>query len=142
MSNTVMASTYLANTRVTLDSLVYAYGEGHPSDDRVGVWLDPAGLWRITFYLAHRQELDEYVRQGEAAQDALHEQLRRHSPALHQKLAAAKRTAGRDAVSQVRFQADWNSTHIIVQAAQRHKLTLDFRTAQAASLLGVSDPDV
>jgi len=45
-------------------------------------------------------------------------------------------------VSQVRFQADWNWHHIIVQAAQRHELTLDFRTAQAASLLGVSDPDV
>ena len=49
---------------------------------------------------------------------------------------------GRDAVSQVRFQADWNLNHIIVQATQRCEPALDFQTAQAASLLGVSDPGV
>jgi hypothetical protein len=32
--------------------------------------------------------------------------------------------------------------HIIVQAAQRREPTLDFQTPHAASLLGVSDPDV
>jgi hypothetical protein len=45
-------------------------------------------------------------------------------------------------VSQVRFQADWNLNHIIVQAAQRREPTLDFQTAHAAGLLGVSDRDV
>jgi hypothetical protein len=45
-------------------------------------------------------------------------------------------------VSQVRFQADWNLNHIIVQAAQRRDPALDFQTAHAASLLGISDPDV
>jgi hypothetical protein len=45
-------------------------------------------------------------------------------------------------VSQVRFQADWNLNHIIVQAAQRREPTLEFQTAHAASLLGVSDLDV
>ena len=45
-------------------------------------------------------------------------------------------------MSQVRFQADWNLNHIIVQAAQRREPTLDFQTTHVASLLGVSDPDV
>jgi hypothetical protein len=45
-------------------------------------------------------------------------------------------------VSQVRFQANWHSNHIIVHAAQRREPTLDFQTAYAASLLGVSDSDV
>jgi len=45
-------------------------------------------------------------------------------------------------VSQVRFQADWNLYHIIVQAAQRREPTLDFQTAHAAGLLGVNDYDV
>jgi hypothetical protein len=45
-------------------------------------------------------------------------------------------------VSQVRFQADWNLNHIIVQAAQRREPTLDFQTAHAAGLLGVSDLNV
>ena len=45
-------------------------------------------------------------------------------------------------MSQVRFQADWNLNHIIVQAVQRREPTLDFQTAHAAGLLGVSDRDV
>ena len=45
-------------------------------------------------------------------------------------------------MSQVRFQADWHLNHIIVQAAQRREPTLDFQTAHAAGLLGVSDLDV
>ena len=45
-------------------------------------------------------------------------------------------------MSQVRFQADWNLNHIIVQAAQRREPTLDFQTAHAASLLGISDSEV
>jgi Domain of unknown function (DUF5615) len=45
-------------------------------------------------------------------------------------------------MGQVRFQADWNLNHIIVQAAQRREPTRDFQTAHAASLLGVSDSDV
>ena len=44
-------------------------------------------------------------------------------------------------MSQVRFQADWNVTHPIVQAAQRRESTFDFQTAHAAGLLGVSDSD-
>src|SRR5215475_11895967 len=48
---------------------------------------------------------------------------------------------GSDSVSQVRFQADWNLNHIIVQAAQCREPTLDFQTAHAASLLGVNDYD-
>ena len=44
-------------------------------------------------------------------------------------------------MSQVRFQADGNLNHIIVQAAQRREPTLDFQTAHTASLLGVSDSD-
>jgi hypothetical protein len=45
-------------------------------------------------------------------------------------------------VSRVRFQADWNLNHIIVDATRRREPLLDFQTAHAAGLLGVSDPDV
>jgi hypothetical protein len=79
---------------VTLDSLVYAYGEGHsPETITPAFWLDHEQVYgAITFYLAHRQEVDEYIRKGEVEQDALREQLHRRSPALHQKLVEAKRT--------------------------------------------------
>lgn len=45
-------------------------------------------------------------------------------------------------MSPVRFQADWNLNHIIVQAAQRREPTLEFQTAHAAGLLGVRDLEV
>jgi uncharacterized protein (DUF433 family) len=94
---------YLANTCVTFDSLVYAYREGHsPETIAQAFWLDHEQVYgAITFYLEHWQEVDEYIRKGEAEQDALREQLRSRSPALHQKLAAAKRTRG--ATRGVRF---------------------------------------
>ena len=85
---------YLANTRVTLDSLVYAYREGHsPETIAQAFWLDHEQVYgAVTFYLAHWHEVDEYIRQGEAEQDSLREQLHRRSPVLHQKLIEAKRT--------------------------------------------------
>jgi len=94
---------YLANTCVTFDSLVYAYREGHsPETIAQAFWLDHEQVYgAITFYLAHRQGVDEYTRQGEAEQDALRDQLHRRSPGLHQKLAAAKHTRG--ATRGVRF---------------------------------------
>ena len=86
---------YIAHTRVTLNSLVYAYREGHsPETIAQAFWLDHEQVYgAITFYLAHRQEVDESIRQGEAEQDALREQLHRRSSALHQKLAEAKPTS-------------------------------------------------
>jgi uncharacterized protein (DUF433 family) len=83
----------IANTRVTLDSLVYAYWEGHsPETIAQAFWLDHEQVYgALTFYLAHQQEVDASIRTGEAKQDALRKQLRTRYPALHQKLAAAKR---------------------------------------------------
>jgi uncharacterized protein (DUF433 family) len=83
----------VVDTRVTLDSLVYAYWEGHsPETIAQAFWLAPEQVYgAITFYLAHRQEVDESLHTGEAQQEALRKQLRRRSRSLHQKLAVAKR---------------------------------------------------
>lgn len=87
---------HLTNTRVTLNSLVYAYWEGHsPETIAQAFWLDHEQVYgALTFYLAHQQEVDEAIRRGEAAQDAFRDQLRTRYPALHQKLAAAKHARG------------------------------------------------
>ena len=86
----------LTNTRVTLDSLVSAYWEGHsPETIAQAFWLDHEQVYgALTFYLAHQQEVDDAIRAGEAKQDTLREQLRARYPALPQKLAAAKRARG------------------------------------------------
>jgi hypothetical protein len=81
---------------VTLDSLVYAYWEGHsPETIAQAFWLDHEQVYgALTFYLAHQQEVDASIRTGKAKQDTLRVQLRTRYPALHQKLAAAKRARG------------------------------------------------
>ena len=42
----------------------------------------------------------------------------------------------------VRFQADADLNHIIVQATLRREPSIDFQTAHAAGLVGVPDPEV
>lgn len=42
----------------------------------------------------------------------------------------------------VRFQADADLNHIIVQATLRREPSIDFQTAYAAGLVGVPDPEV
>jgi uncharacterized protein (DUF433 family) len=87
---------HITNTRVTLDSLVYAYWEGHsPETIAQAFRLGHEQVYgALTFYLAHQHEVDDSIRTGEAKQDALRTQLRMRYPALHQKLAAAKRARG------------------------------------------------
>jgi uncharacterized protein (DUF433 family) len=83
----------IAGTRVTLDSIVYAYWEGHsPETIAQAFWLDHEQVYgAIAFYLAHQQEVDTSMRQEEAKQETLREHLRKRHPVLHQKLTAAKR---------------------------------------------------
>lgn len=42
----------------------------------------------------------------------------------------------------VRFQADADLNHIIVQATLRREPSMDFQTAQGAGVAGVPDPEV
>jgi Domain of unknown function (DUF5615) len=42
----------------------------------------------------------------------------------------------------VRFQADADFNQVIVKAILRYEPNLDFQTAQAGNLIGLSDPDV
>jgi hypothetical protein len=42
----------------------------------------------------------------------------------------------------IRFQADGNLNQIILRAARRRVPTLDFQTAETASLAGLPDPEV
>jgi len=54
-------------------------------------WLDHEQLYgAIAFYLAHQEEVDQSVRQGEAVQESLRESLQQRHPMLHRKLAVAK----------------------------------------------------
>jgi len=87
----------LTGTRVSLDSVVYAWHNGlSPEsivDDFPMLTLEQVH-GALAFYLAHQDEIDEYLRQGEAEYEALRqkhiEQLRATKPQLYEKLMANK----------------------------------------------------
>jgi uncharacterized protein (DUF433 family) len=84
---------YLAGSRVSLESVVYQFlkdespeatAQAFPSLSLVQVY------GAITFYLAHRPEIDAYLRRGEARFDELARASREANPLLYAKLKAAR----------------------------------------------------
>jgi len=77
-------------TRVSLDSVVYAFLNGQSPESIVDSFptLTLEQVYgAITYYLAHQAEVDEYLRQGETDFAALSQRLREQNLLLHQKLA-------------------------------------------------------
>ena len=85
---------YLASTRVSLDSVVYAFLRGQ-SPESICHSFAPLTLEQvygaITFYLANQDAIDQHLQQGREDLEALREEARRGNPLLHAKLNAAKR---------------------------------------------------
>ena len=90
----------LSGTRVSLDSIVHAYWEGHSpeaiAEDFPALTLEQV-YGAIAFYLRHREEIDRYL----AAQDARWEQVHSASEAANSTLlnrlrAARKASSGKE----------------------------------------------
>ena len=83
----------LTGSRVSLDSVVYAFLRGE-SPEGIAQSFPTLSLEQvfgaITFYLAHREMVDTYLREGEAEFDRLREQARRERRALYAKVDAAR----------------------------------------------------
>jgi uncharacterized protein (DUF433 family) len=81
----------ICGTRVSLDSVVYAFLHGLSPESIVdsfpALTLEQV-YGAIAYYLAHQAEVDAYLRQGEADFAALSRRLRTQNLLLHQKLAA------------------------------------------------------
>ena len=89
---------WIHGSRISLDSVVYAFRRGTPPESIVRsfpVLTLEQVYGAITYYLAHEQEIDDYLREGEAELDAWreasHEELRRVKPELYERLDAARR---------------------------------------------------
>ena len=84
----------ITGTRISLDSVVYAFLNGQTPESIVDSFplLTLEQVYEaIAFYLAHRTEIDEYLRQGEAEFEILRQQLRDQNLPLHRKLMAFRR---------------------------------------------------
>lgn len=86
---------YLSGTRVSLDSVVYAFLRGESPEGIVESFpalnLEQA-YGAVAFYLAHQQAVDAYLQKGRADFDRMREEARHKHPALYAKLEAARRS--------------------------------------------------
>jgi uncharacterized protein (DUF433 family) len=86
---------YVAGTRVSLDSVVYAFLRGESPDGIVESFpsLNLEQVYgAIAYYLAHQQAIDSYLEQGRAEFARMREESRRKHPGLYAKLEAARRS--------------------------------------------------
>jgi Protein of unknown function (DUF433) len=84
---------WLAGTRVSLDSVVYAFLEGLSPESIVDSF-DTLTLEEVygalAFYLGHRDEIEAYLRRSEAQIDELYRRARATNPLLYRKLDEAR----------------------------------------------------
>lgn len=83
----------VSGTRVSLDSIVYAFLSGQSAEgiaQAFPVLTLEQVYGAITFYLAHRDELDRYLDVRRRDFDATREAARNADPMFYQKLAQAK----------------------------------------------------
>ncbi len=94
----------VAGSRVSLDSVLGAYRRGESPEEIID-GFESLSLEQvnnaITFYLANREEIDEYLQQseieGEIISRQINEKFRAEKPELYQRLMAAKQRSCKSA---------------------------------------------
>lgn len=87
------AAYWVEGTRISLDSIVYAFQKGLSPESIVQSFplLTLEQVYgAIAFYLANRTEIDAYLAAEEEAFDVMPQPLQTTDPALYNKLMAAK----------------------------------------------------
>ena len=83
----------ISGTRVSLDSIVYAFLRGAAPESIAqsfpALTLEEV-YGAIAFYLAHQTEIEAYLREGEREFEALRQQARQSNPLLYRKLEEAR----------------------------------------------------
>lgn len=85
-------------TRVSLDSVVYRFLEGLSPESIQADCFPTLTLEQvygaITFYLANRAEVDEYLRQADEEFESFRRRVRDEHPEAHRRLDAILQSAG------------------------------------------------
>jgi uncharacterized protein (DUF433 family) len=87
---------WVSDTRVSLDSLVYAFLAGQTAESitqSFPVLTLEQVYGALTFYLANRPAIDAYLEQTNKDFEARRQAARAQDPMFYQKLAAARRPA-------------------------------------------------
>jgi uncharacterized protein (DUF433 family) len=83
----------VGDTRVSLDSIVYAFLEGHTAESiqqSFPLLTLEQVYGAITYYLAHREDIDAYLQEQAAAFETLKETLRQNHPHMAQRIVELK----------------------------------------------------
>ena len=84
----------ITSTRVSLDSIVYCFWNGD-SPESIAQSFPTLTLEQvfgaIAYYLDHQDEIDQYIKQGEADYEAKREAARKADPMFYQKMAERRR---------------------------------------------------
>jgi uncharacterized protein (DUF433 family) len=84
---------WIAGTRVALDSIVWRFWEGDAPESIVQsfpVLTLEQVYGAIAYYLRHQEGIDTYLKQAEAEEKVIVEQLRHQNQALHERLVRLK----------------------------------------------------
>jgi uncharacterized protein (DUF433 family) len=85
---------WVADSRVSLDSIVYAFLDGHTAESIQqsfpALTLEQV-YGAITYYLANCESIDAYLQQQQAAFEVLKEKLRRTHPQMSHRISEIKR---------------------------------------------------
>jgi uncharacterized protein (DUF433 family) len=84
---------WISDTRVSLDSIVYAFLNGQTAEgiaQSFPVLSLEQVYGAITFYLAHRSEMDAYLLEAKASFEARREAAQAADPMFYKKLADAR----------------------------------------------------
>ncbi len=89
---------FISGTRVSLDSVVYAFLRGD-SPEGIAESFPALSLEQIlgalAYYLANRDQIDEYLRQGSEEFERLRRQARQDNPGLYARLTNARQRTNR-----------------------------------------------
>jgi uncharacterized protein (DUF433 family) len=89
---------FVAGTRVSLDSVVLAFLRGESpegiAESFPALTLEQI-LGSLAFYLANRDEIDQYLRQGAEDFERLRQQARQDNPGLYARLTDARQRSNR-----------------------------------------------
>jgi len=87
---------YVLGSRVSLDSVVYGFLRGESpegiADSFPALSLEQV-FGAVAFYLANRESIDAYLRDGKAEFAQMRDEARRKHPMLYAKLEAARHEA-------------------------------------------------
>ncbi len=85
---------WIAGTRVSLDSIVYAFLRGAAPESiaqSFPVLKLEEVYWAVTYYLGHQEDVNSYLRQNDREFDTLRAQARQVNPGLYKRLEEAKK---------------------------------------------------